>query len=93
MDCINKSSNDFDPSINSDLQLKEKYQDQLNNVCYLRSKLSTFNWSDIEKLFFDKKKFEIRSNGYPSRRFTYYAATDEMAKNLLWLCKYNKDQL
>lgn len=69
---------------------RDQLQDQPStSVFYLRNKLSTFVWSDIEKLFFDKKKFEIRSNGYPVRKFTYYSHSDEMAKNLLWLCKFS----
>lgn len=81
MECLNRSVN----TQTIDYHLKE--QDQIS-VYYLRSKLSNFNWSDIEKLFFDKKKFEIRSNGNPARKFTYYTHSDEMAKNLLWLCKF-----
>ena len=82
---LSKSNNNsfVDNQLNQDHQLK----DQSTNVFFLRNKLSTFIWSDIEKLFFDKKKFEIRSNGYPIRKFTYYTHSDEMAKNLLWLCK------
>ena len=77
-------------SLDSRRHPKDRLQDQPStSVFYLRNKLSTFVWSDIEKLFFDKKKFEIRSNGYPVRRFTYYTHSDEMAKNLLWLCKFS----
>ena len=52
-----------------------------------KTRISYFMWADIGKLYFDKKKFEIRSIGCPQRKFTYYAATEEMARHLLWLCK------
>ncbi|CAG2162344.1 unnamed protein product [Oppiella nova] len=52
-----------------------------------KTRISYFTWADIGKLYFDKKKFEIRSTGYPIRKFTYYANTEEMARHLLWLCK------
>jgi FERM domain-containing protein 6 len=54
---------------------------------FLRSQLSTFAWPDIGKLFFEKRKFEIRSIGYPIRKFTYFTCSEEMAKHLLWLCR------
>ncbi|XP_067129164.1 uncharacterized protein [Centruroides vittatus] len=58
-----------------------------NNVG-LKSKLSTFLWPDIAKLYFEKKKFEIRSVGCPEeRKFTYYASSEDLAKSLLWLCR------
>lgn len=54
----------------------------------LKNKLSTFLWHDIAKLYFEKKKFEIRSVGCPEeRKFTYYASTEDLAKSLLWLCR------
>ena len=87
---INKSNNSSFLDLNAQHQsmnVDRELQSESSTVCYLRSKLSTFIWHDIEKLFFDKKKFEIRSNGYPTRKFTYYTHSDEMAKNLLWLCK------
>ncbi|CAG2104487.1 unnamed protein product [Medioppia subpectinata] len=52
-----------------------------------KTRISYFTWADIGKLYFDKKKFEIRSTGYPIRKFTYYANTEESARHLLWLCK------
>lgn len=66
---INKSANSSFLDLNTNDQLPDQTS---TTVCYLRSKLSTFVWADIEKLFFDKKKFEIRSKGYPTRTFTYY---------------------
>ena len=52
-----------------------------------KTRISYFVWADIGKLYFDKKKFEIRSIGYPVRKFTYYASTEDMARHMLWLCK------
>ena len=52
-----------------------------------KTRISYFMWADIGKLYFDKKKFEIRSVGYPVRKFTYFANTEETARHLLWLCQ------
>jgi len=52
-----------------------------------KTRISFFKWSDIGKLYFEKKKFEIRSTAYPIRKFTYYANSEDMARHLLWLCK------
>ena len=53
----------------------------------LKTQISFFAWMDIGKLFFDKKKFEIRSVGFPIRKFTYFTSSEEISKNILWLCK------
>ncbi|XP_054154392.1 moesin/ezrin/radixin homolog 1-like [Oppia nitens] len=52
-----------------------------------KTRISYFTWSDIGKLYFDKKKFEIRSIGPSVRKFTYYASSEDAARHLLWLCK------
>ncbi|XP_054714058.1 tyrosine-protein phosphatase 1-like [Uloborus diversus] len=53
-----------------------------------KSLLSTFLWCDIAKLHFEKKKFEILSEGSPEcRRFTYFLQSEDLAKHLLWICK------
>ncbi len=52
-----------------------------------KTRISFFAWADIGKLYFEKKKFEIRSTVYPIRKFTYYADSEDMARHLLWLCK------
>ncbi|CAI9722094.1 domain-containing 6 [Octopus vulgaris] len=53
-----------------------------------KSLLSTFLWPDIEKLYFDKKKFEIRSVGKPEgRKFTYYTDSDAKSKYILSICR------
>ncbi|KAG8193946.1 hypothetical protein JTE90_011496 [Oedothorax gibbosus] len=54
----------------------------------LKSLLSTFSWCDIAKLHFEKKKFEILSEGSPHcRRFTYFVQSEELAKHLLLICR------
>lgn len=53
-----------------------------------KSLLSTFSWCDIAKLHFEKKKFEILSEGSPEyRRFTYFVQSEDLAKHLLWICR------
>ncbi|XP_055950197.1 uncharacterized protein LOC129984354 isoform X1 [Argiope bruennichi] len=53
-----------------------------------KSLLSTFSWCDIAKLHFEKKKFEILSEGSPEyRRFTYFVQNEDLAKHLLWICR------
>ncbi|XP_046351374.1 uncharacterized protein LOC124131899 [Haliotis rufescens] len=52
--------------------------------------ISTFLWPDIGKLYFDKKKFEIRTTGgneSTSRKFTYYTEVDGKSKYLLSICR------
>ncbi|KAH9517641.1 FERM C-terminal PH-like domain, variant 2 [Dermatophagoides farinae] len=53
----------------------------------LKTRISFFPWSDIGKLSFDKKKFEIRSIGPQSRKFIYYAGSEELARFLLWFSR------
>ncbi|GIY53047.1 FERM domain-containing protein 1 [Caerostris extrusa] len=54
----------------------------------MKSLLSTFCWCDIAKLHFEKKKFEILSEGSPDyRRFTYFVQSEDLAKHLLWICR------
>lgn len=56
----------------------------------MKSHLSTFLWADMAKLFFDRKKFEIRTCGCPEeRKFTYYTNSEAEARNLLYLSKVN----
>ncbi|OWF53755.1 uncharacterized protein LOC110445987 [Mizuhopecten yessoensis] len=55
---------------------------------HLKDLISTFLWPDIGKLYFDKKKFEIRSVGNPAgRKFTYYTDCDHTSKYLLYICR------
>ncbi|XP_071454896.1 protein expanded [Hetaerina americana] len=52
--------------------------------------LATFLWSNIGKLCFERKKFEIRALNWPGstpRKFTYYSNSDEKSKHLLSLCR------
>ncbi|KAJ6218413.1 hypothetical protein RDWZM_009570 [Blomia tropicalis] len=53
----------------------------------LKTRISFFPWTDIGKLSFDKKKFEIRSTGTQSRKFVYYSANEEIARHLLWFSR------
>lgn len=53
----------------------------------LKTRISFFPWSDIGKLSFDKKKFEIRSTGPQSRKFIYYTQSEEIARFLLWFSR------
>ncbi|CAK9293525.1 unnamed protein product [Gordionus sp. m RMFG-2023] len=48
--------------------------------------LSTFKWGDIDKLSFDKDKFEIKHIDN-FKKFSYYTGNDERSKYLLDLCK------
>ncbi|XP_014675393.1 PREDICTED: uncharacterized protein LOC106815449 [Priapulus caudatus] len=50
--------------------------------------LYSFLWPKIGKLHFEKKKFEIRAEGWPeSRKLTYYTGTEFAARYLLTLCQ------
>ncbi|CAE1284780.1 unnamed protein product [Acanthosepion pharaonis] len=63
----------------------EIYEEMKGNF---KNLLSTFLWPDIEKLYFDKKKFEIRSVGRPEgRKFTYYTESDAKSKYILSICR------
>ena len=53
----------------------------------LKSRISFFPWSDIGKLSFEKKKFEIRSTGSQGRKFMYYATSEEISRHLLWFAR------
>ncbi|KAK7506980.1 hypothetical protein BaRGS_00001831 [Batillaria attramentaria] len=62
----------------------EVYEDDAG----FKNLISTFLWPDIGKLYFDKKKFEIRSVGSAGgRRFTYYTESDVTSKYLLYICR------
>ncbi|KAH7638420.1 ferm domain-containing protein [Dermatophagoides farinae] len=50
-------------------------------------KQSSNSTTNIGKLSFDKKKFEIRSIGPQSRKFIYYAGSEELARFLLWFSR------
>ncbi|CAG5129827.1 unnamed protein product [Candidula unifasciata] len=53
-----------------------------------KNHVSTFLWKDIGKLYFDKKKFEIRSvQSAGGRRFLYYTDADVKSKYLLHICR------
>ncbi|UXI17577.1 Dehydrogenase/reductase SDR family member 7 [Sarcoptes scabiei] len=60
-----------------------------NNSRCLKTRISYFPWSDIGKLSFDKRKFEIRSTGPQSRKFIYYTRSEELARFLLWFSRAN----
>ncbi|KPM05994.1 FERM domain-containing protein 2 [Sarcoptes scabiei] len=60
-----------------------------NNSRCLKTRISYFPWSDIGKLSFDKRKFEIRSTGSQSRKFIYYTRSEELARFLLWFSRAN----
>lgn len=57
------------------------------NVKGLKSRISFFPWSDIGKLSFEKKKFEIRSTGSHGRKFVYSAPSEDIARHLLWFSR------
>lgn len=62
----------------------EVYEDDAG----FKNLISTFLWPDIGKLYFDKKKFEIRSVGSAGgRKFTYYTDSDVTSKYLLYICR------
>ncbi|XP_063426445.1 uncharacterized protein LOC134710159 [Mytilus trossulus] len=64
------------------IEIYEEVDESLKNL------ISTFLWPDIGKLFFEKKKFEIRAAGAPEgRKFAYYTDCDTKSKYLLQLCK------
>nr|CAD7393706.1 unnamed protein product [Timema cristinae] len=50
---------------------------------------ATFLWNNIGKLCFDRKKFEIRADNWPTsgEKYTYYTTSDEKSKHLLFLCR------
>ncbi|ESO87708.1 hypothetical protein LOTGIDRAFT_127244 [Lottia gigantea] len=63
----------------------EVYEEETNGF---KNLISTFLWLDIGRLYFDKKKFEIRSEGCPDgRKFTYYTDSDVTSKYLLTICR------
>ncbi|GJQ87313.1 putative FERM C-terminal PH-like domain protein [Trypoxylus dichotomus] len=53
-------------------------------VCPDNNPPSTFLWSSIAKLSFERKKFEIRTN---HEKLTLYTTSDEKSRLLLALCK------
>ncbi|XP_076315352.1 FERM domain-containing protein 6-like [Tachypleus tridentatus] len=58
------------------------------NLGITKRRLSSFSWPGITKLHFDKKKFEIIISGqHKSRKFVYYGHSEEVTKNILFLCK------
>lgn len=60
------------------------------NLGITKRRLSSFSWPGITKLHFDKKKFEIIISGqHKSRKFVYYGHSEEVTKNILFLCKLN----
>lgn len=63
------------------------YANEPINEKGLKSRISFFQWSDIGKLSFEKKKFEIRSTGSHGRKFVYYAISEEIARHLLWFSR------
>uniref|UniRef100_T1IPS2 FERM domain-containing protein n=1 Tax=Strigamia maritima TaxID=126957 RepID=T1IPS2_STRMM len=61
---------------------------EVNNGGCVKHLWATFLWTDISKLYFEKRKFEVRAMCYSNcRKYTYYADNDDKAKNLLHLCK------
>lgn len=66
--------------------LNATHHSQLSTI-NLKTRISLFPWSDIGKLSFEKKKFEIRSTGTHNRKFAYIAQSEEVARHLLWFCR------
>ena len=56
-------------------------------IAALKTRISFFPWSDIGKLSFEKKKFEIRSTGPQGRKFVYHSASEEISRHLLWFSR------
>ncbi|XP_074641597.1 uncharacterized protein LOC141899285 [Tubulanus polymorphus] len=51
-----------------------------------KSLMGMFEWTSVQRLQFDRKKFQIRMvNG--GRRFAYYTTTQDQAAHLFWLCQ------
>uniref|UniRef100_A0A8D8TMN3 Protein expanded n=1 Tax=Cacopsylla melanoneura TaxID=428564 RepID=A0A8D8TMN3_9HEMI len=49
-----------------------------------------FQWNDIGRLTFDRKKFEVRAvngSGRSNEKLTYFCSSDEKSKHLLLLCR------
>ncbi|XP_050404239.1 uncharacterized protein LOC126820377 [Patella vulgata] len=64
------------------IEIYEEVDDRFRNL------ISIFLWPDIGRLYFDKKKFEIRAVGCPDgRKFTYYTDSDVTSKYLLTICR------
>merc|ERR1719383_1083671 len=61
----------------------------LPGVTGYKHHFTTFLWPSIKKLYFEKKKFEIRSIGLHdvARKFTYFTENDERSKYLLQMCR------
>ncbi|KAF0311474.1 Protein expanded [Amphibalanus amphitrite] len=59
----------------------ELYQEERNNS---RKLMASFVWTNISKLSFEKKKFEISAL---TQKFTFYTNNDEKSKHLFHLCK------
>ncbi|XP_071534374.1 uncharacterized protein ex isoform X2 [Panulirus ornatus] len=62
------------------------YEEEPGPVHPTRKLISTFQWSNIGKLSFEKKKFEVRALSYPGK-LTFYTTSDEKSKHLLYLCR------
>ncbi|XP_037073418.1 protein expanded-like [Pollicipes pollicipes] len=59
----------------------ELYQEEKNSV---RKLIASFIWTNIGRLGFEKKKFEISAL---TQKFTFYTTDDEKSKQLFHLCK------
>lgn len=77
-----------DKTCNTWLAVCAKGVDVYEDDAGYKNHISTFLWRDIGKLYFDKKRFEIRSiQSAGGRRFMYYTDCDIKSKYLLNICR------
>ncbi|XP_059169810.1 protein expanded-like isoform X2 [Physella acuta] len=77
-----------DKAVNTWLAICAKGVEVYEDDAGYKNHISTFLWRDIGKLYFDKKKFEIRSiQSAGGRRFIYYTDCDIKSKYLLSICR------
>ncbi|CAL1526866.1 unnamed protein product [Lymnaea stagnalis] len=77
-----------DKAVNTWLAICAKGVEVYEDDAGYKNHISTFMWRDIGKLYFDKKKFEIRSvQSAGGRRYMYYTDCDIKSKYLLSICR------
>ncbi|KAH9492923.1 FERM domain-containing protein 6 [Bulinus truncatus] len=77
-----------DKTLNTWLAICAKGVEVYEDDAGYKNHISTFLWRDIGKLYFDKKKFEIRSvQSAGGRRYLYYTDCDIKSKYLLSICR------
>uniref|UniRef100_A0A2C9KW49 FERM domain-containing protein n=1 Tax=Biomphalaria glabrata TaxID=6526 RepID=A0A2C9KW49_BIOGL len=77
-----------DKALNTWLAVCAKGVEVYEDDAGYKNHISTFLWRDIGKLYFDKKKFEIRSvQSAGGRRYMYYTDCDIKSKYLLSICR------